>query len=75
MQPPKEDVPALRYIGEVFQTYLLLEAGDKFIVMDKHAAHERIRYEQLRSQLSLDCAPGIGAPHPPDPHRRPAGVA
>lgn len=63
-QPAQEDVPALRYIGEVFQTYLLLEAGDKFIVMDKHAAHERIRYEQLRSQLSLDCAQALVHPIP-----------
>ena len=63
-QPAQEDVPALRYIGEVFPTYLLLEAGDKFIVMDKHAAHERIRYEQLRSQLSLDCAQALVHPIP-----------
>lgn len=63
-QPAQEDVPALRYIGEVFQTYLLLEAGGKFIVMDKHAAHERIRYEQLRSQLSLDCAQALVHPIP-----------
>lgn len=63
-EPAQEDVPALRYIGEVFQTYLLLEAGDKFIVMDKHAAHERIRYEQLRSQLSLDCAQALVHPIP-----------
>ena len=64
VQQVQEDVPALRYIGEVFQTYLLLEAGDKFIVMDKHAAHERIRYEQLRSQLSLDCAQALVHPVP-----------
>ena len=61
---PEEDVPPLRYIGEVFQTYLLLEAGDKLILMDKHAAHERIRYEQLRSQLSLDCAQALVHPIP-----------
>ena len=59
-----EEAPPLRYLGEVFQTYLLLEAGDKLIVMDKHAAHERIRYEQLRSQLSLDCAQALVHPVP-----------
>ncbi len=64
VQQVQEDVPALRYIGEVFQTYLLLEAGDKFIVMDKHAAHERIRYEQLRRQLNLDCAQALVKPIP-----------
>lgn len=59
-----EETPPLRYIGEVFQTYLLLEAGEQLIVMDKHAAHERIRYEQLRSQLSLDCAQALVRPVP-----------
>ena len=62
--PPEEEVPPLRYIGEAFQTYLLLEAGEKLILMDKHAAHERIRYEQLRRQLSLDCAQALVHPIP-----------
>ncbi len=69
-----EETPPLRYIGEVFQTYLLLEAGEQLIVMDKHAAHERIRYEQLRSQLSLDCAQALVPSRPLDPDGGPAGA-
>ena len=38
-----------RLIGEAFKTYLLAEAGDKILVIDKHAAHERILYEKLRA--------------------------
>ena len=39
-----------RLIGQVFQTYLLLEHKNRFIIIDQHAAHERIIYEQLHDQ-------------------------
>lgn len=39
-----------RLIGEVFKTYLLVEKGDSLLLIDKHAAHERLLYEKLRSQ-------------------------
>lgn len=39
-----------RLIGQVFKTYILLEHDDKFILIDQHAAHERILYEQLHEQ-------------------------
>lgn len=39
-----------RLIGQVFQTYLLLEYKNRFIIIDQHAAHERIIYEQLHNQ-------------------------
>lgn len=35
-------------IGELFDTYILVQQGDKFHIIDKHAAHERINYEKLR---------------------------
>lgn len=34
-------------IGEVFSTYILVESGDKLLVIDKHAAHERMIYNSL----------------------------
>ena len=46
-EPPKEPV---RVIGEVFQTYIIAQVGDAMLMIDKHAAHERILYEQLRSE-------------------------
>ena len=37
-------------IGEVFRTYILAEVSDSLILVDKHAAHERILYEKLHSE-------------------------
>ncbi|NLL92190.1 MAG: DNA mismatch repair endonuclease MutL [Ruminococcaceae bacterium] len=37
----------LRIAGELFLTYLICELGDLVIVIDKHAAHERMLYEQF----------------------------
>lgn len=42
----------IKIIGELFKTYVLAEIGDEFIMMDKHAAHERILYEQLKASES-----------------------
>lgn len=36
-----------RLIGVLFHTYILLEESDSFILIDQHAAHERILYEEL----------------------------
>lgn len=38
-----------RIIGEVFKTYILVESNKKLLFIDKHAAHERMIYERLRS--------------------------
>ena len=38
-------------VGEVFNTYIIVEARDKMIVIDKHAAHERIIFENLRAAM------------------------
>ena len=37
-------------IGEAFKTYILVELEDKLWIIDKHAAHERMLYEQLKSR-------------------------
>lgn len=38
----------LKYLGEAFSTYILVQKGkDKIVFIDKHAAHERIIYEKL----------------------------
>lgn len=43
--------PSVRYIGEVFNTYILAQRGDKeMLIIDKHAAHERIIYEKLKQE-------------------------
>ena len=37
-----------KYIGEAFDTYILVEVDDKMLIIDKHAAHERIIFEKLK---------------------------
>lgn len=48
-EAPEQDEP-LRLIGEALELYILVQKGDSLIVIDKHAAHERIIYDRLRSQ-------------------------
>ena len=40
-----------RMVGEVFHAYILVEQGDRMLIIDKHAAHERIIFEDLKANL------------------------
>ncbi len=46
--PSEEPIPPMRLIGEVFKTYILAEQGTELLLIDKHAAHERILFEKLK---------------------------
>jgi DNA mismatch repair protein MutL len=48
----KSNFPLLRLIGQVGATYLVSEGPDGLYLIDQHAAHERILFEKLMSQLS-----------------------
>ena len=37
-----------KVIGEAFNTYIIVEQGEKLLLIDKHAAHERMLYEELK---------------------------
>lgn len=53
---PKQDADAgleFRYVGELFATYVLVECGEQLILIDKHAAHERMLYEQYKRQFGM----------------------
>ncbi len=41
---------SFRIVGQLFSTYILVESGDDFILVDQHAAHERIKYEEIKSR-------------------------
>ncbi len=41
-----EPQEALRYIGAVFKTFLLFEIGERLLMVDQHAAHERVLYDR-----------------------------
>ena len=43
--------PGFRMVGILFNTYILLEGKDQVILVDQHAAHERILYERLMREL------------------------
>lgn len=51
-EPEQEEKPPLTVIGEIFKTYIVCQCGDDMILMDKHAAHERIRFEKLKNDFS-----------------------
>ena len=36
--------------GELFHTYIMVEQGDKVVLIDKHAAHERVNFDRLKAQ-------------------------
>ena len=41
------DEPTYRIVGEAFAAYIIVESGDKLLLIDKHAAHERIIFNAL----------------------------
>lgn len=45
-----EEKPQVRAIGEAFSTYIIVEYGDELLLIDKHAAHERLLYEQFKAE-------------------------
>lgn len=45
-------VPEFKFIGEAFNTYLIAELEGKMIIIDKHAAHERILFEKFKKEGS-----------------------
>ena len=48
-QPQEEELP-WRVAGEVLNTYIIVEQGDKILLIDKHAAHERMNFDRLKAQ-------------------------
>lgn len=48
--PQQDSMPAYRICGRVFATYIIVEKDGKMLMVDQHAAHERLRYEKLLAQ-------------------------
>ena len=57
-EKPKEnkgwdfDRAALRIVGQLFDTYIIAQSNDTIILADQHAAHERLKYEELKKELA-----------------------
>ena len=45
-----EEKPIFKICGQVFNTYIIVEKDGKMLMVDQHAAHERLRYEKLLLQ-------------------------
>lgn len=45
------EIPDFRILGEAFKTYILVEVENMILLVDKHAAHERILFDQLKANL------------------------
>jgi len=61
------DMPAAvqwRMVGELYQTYILVEQGDEAFLIDKHAAHERILFEKLKANQERISAQSLLSPLP-----------
>jgi DNA mismatch repair protein MutL len=58
-QPAQEPTPFTaekdwRIVGEAFRCYVFVERGDELLLIDKHAAHERILFEELLARQRQD---------------------
>jgi len=56
----KNEYPEIKYkfIGIVFNTYIIIEIKDEMYIIDQHAAHERILYEKVKNRIGSNCSEG-----------------
>lgn len=48
------DIPDFKVVGEAFKTYILVEIENDLYFVDKHAAHERMNFEKLKSETQIN---------------------
>lgn len=47
------EIPPFRIVGQLFATYIIIESENEMMMMDQHAAHERINYEKIKNAGSM----------------------
>ena len=47
--PPMPEIAPWRVAGEVLNTYIIVEQGDRVFFIDKHAAHERMNFDRMKA--------------------------
>ena len=50
----REKLKNYRIVGQIFQTYWIVEYGDQMLVIDQHAAHEKVNFERLMARLEKE---------------------
>lgn len=59
IEPKKEqesaiEIPDFKIVGEAFKTYIIIEIDNDMYFIDKHAAHERMNFEKLKSETEIN---------------------
>ena len=76
--PRQQELPVpeqpFRIIGEALHTYIIVEQGEAVLFIDKHAAHERIRFEALKKENHPIMAQLLLAPLPAELSREEAAA-
>ncbi|MDR7506014.1 MAG: DNA mismatch repair endonuclease MutL [Armatimonadota bacterium] len=73
--PAAGRLPALRLVGQLHRTYLLAEGPEGLVIVDQHAAHERVLYERLLDRRRAGMATGQGIVPPAVVELRPEQAA
>ena len=61
---PMPEVSPWRMVGELYNSYILVEQGDDAFLIDKHAAHERILFEKLKANQESISSQALLTPIP-----------
>jgi DNA mismatch repair protein MutL len=62
---PKLALPALRVVGQIDNTYVIAEGPDGMYLIDQHAAHERVLFEEITSRRgTIEESQGLLSPRP-----------
>ncbi len=61
--PMPEEIP-WKIIGELYQSYIIVQFGEDAFIIDKHAAHERILFEKLKANQETISSQTLLAPIP-----------
>ncbi len=61
---PMPEAAPWRLVGELYQSYILVEQGEEAFLIDKHAAHERILFEKLKTNQEAISSQALLMPVP-----------